>query len=772
MRKLVVLVGLVAGLWVSAAGAQTQCVGAASAGGTPDAITIPLLPCSTTTNLLLLTLSGANTTTSPTLQMTGFPALPITSTEGGSLGIGNLPGANATVLLYNTGTAWKLVSTSVMSGGALPVTEVELLGSVSGSITLKAPPVAGTNTVVFPAGSTDFSATGGTSQVLRQSSLGGAITVSQLAASDLSNGTTGSGAVVLQTAPTFVSNGGSPDLWATWRKTAVQDWAFSYSNTANLFSVPAMKIGNNGSPELNLYLADVAGGQRVWIWDGSTMPNIPTTGVPPTFAVKGDLLGGDYIGIDSNPAGYFIRANLSIPITSTTSIYSARNQIADTDGGASIVLTPVSNSGGAVDDGTLRLLAYGRGSGSAANSIRLAIRTGVNTAGDIWQVNGANGHFQAVTNNTYDIGAGGGGSPRSIYVGTSFGGPNGSASAPVYSFFNDTTTGLYLGGTGALALSTGGSLRITQTTSQTYIGLGATFAQQAIGDTVQVNTSSTGTGGIAIQQFSNNTSGPLLVLYKTRSTSVGTNSIVSSGDVLGAISFRGDDGTTSSRSAAQIRVLVDATPGASDMPGRIEFQTTRDGAASPTTAMTLDSNQMVSISNGYTQYLTVLGSAASGVTVSTGAGNLIMQSTGGTTTLNDAAIVLTNITTDATHTDRTICQDTTSKQIYFGSGALGVCLGTSSARFKRDINGVDYGLREVMELEPVRYFYRQGYGNDGERELYGFTAEQMAKVMPKLVSLDAGGEPNSTDLVGLVPVLVQALKEQQIEIEKMKGARR
>lgn len=51
----------------------------------------------------------------------------------------------------------------------------------------------------------NLSATGGTSQVLRQSTLGGAITVGQLAASDLSNGTTGSGSVVLATSPTLVT---------------------------------------------------------------------------------------------------------------------------------------------------------------------------------------------------------------------------------------------------------------------------------------------------------------------------------------------------------------------------------------------------------------------------------------------------------------------------------------------------------------------------------------------------------------------------------------
>jgi len=56
----------------------------------------------------------------------------------------------------------------------------------------------------------DLSGTGGTSQVLRQSTTGAAITVSQLAATDLSNGVTGTGAVVLDTTPTFITSLISP----------------------------------------------------------------------------------------------------------------------------------------------------------------------------------------------------------------------------------------------------------------------------------------------------------------------------------------------------------------------------------------------------------------------------------------------------------------------------------------------------------------------------------------------------------------------------------
>lgn len=51
----------------------------------------------------------------------------------------------------------------------------------------------------------DLSATGGTSQVLKQTTPGGPVTVSQLAASDLSNGTTGTTNVVLSVSPTVTT---------------------------------------------------------------------------------------------------------------------------------------------------------------------------------------------------------------------------------------------------------------------------------------------------------------------------------------------------------------------------------------------------------------------------------------------------------------------------------------------------------------------------------------------------------------------------------------
>ena len=75
--------------------------------------------------------------------------------------------------------------------------------------------------------------------------------------------------------------------------------------------------------------------------------------------------------------------------------------------------------------------------------------------------------------------------------------------------------------------------------------------------------------------------GSALMLGKSRGTSNGSNTIVQSGDTTGYISFQGTDGTALLQTAAIIS-QVDGTPGANDMPGRLVFSTTADGASSPT----------------------------------------------------------------------------------------------------------------------------------------------------------------------------------------------
>jgi hypothetical protein len=85
---------------------------------------------------------------------------------------------------------------------------------------------------------------------------------------------------------------------------------------------------------------------------------------------------------------------------------------------------------------------------------------------------------------------------------------------------------------------------------------------------------------------------------KTRATSIGSNTIVASEDTLGYIRWQGANGIGYDI-AAEIKAQIDGVPGASnDMPGRLVFSTTADGASSPTERMKIDSSGNINIDSG------------------------------------------------------------------------------------------------------------------------------------------------------------------------------
>lgn len=90
------------------------------------------------------------------------------------------------------------------------------------------------------------------------------------------------------------------------------------------------------------------------------------------------------------------------------------------------------------------------------------------------------------------------------------------------------------------------------------------------------------------------TSNPAWTAYRARG-SMTSKAIVVSGDTVFQLNAFGYDGATY-RAAARIDADVDATPGSSDMPGRMRFSTTADGAATVTERMRIDSAGNVGIS--------------------------------------------------------------------------------------------------------------------------------------------------------------------------------
>jgi len=106
---------------------------------------------------------------------------------------------------------------------------------------------------------------------------------------------------------------------------------------------------------------------------------------------------------------------------------------------------------------------------------------------------------------------------------------------------------------------------------------------------------------------------------KSRGSSVGSKTVVASGDSLGSIRFNGADGT-GFIAAAEINGEVDGTPGTNDMPGRLVFSTTADGANSPTERMRISQNGQVRVSNAL-EPLLLLSTSSAGTTNYILAGN-------------------------------------------------------------------------------------------------------------------------------------------------------
>lgn len=135
-------------------------------------------------------------------------------------------------------------------------------------------------------------------------------------------------------------------------------------------------------------------------------------------------------------------------------------------------------------------------------------------------------------------------------------------------------------------------------------------------------------------------------------------------------------------------------------------------------------------------------------------------------TATGAAVILSGLASDAATTDSTVCVKSSDGTILKGSGTLGICLGTSSARYKSDIQPITVGLSEIMAL-PVKSFYLDKKHGNPSKLMYGFTAEDCAKVLPVLAGMDIDARPNTCDYLGVVPVLVRAIQQQQAKIEQL-----
>jgi hypothetical protein len=234
----------------------------------------------------------------------------------------------------------------------------------------------------------------------------------------------------------------------------------------------------------------------------------------------------------------------------------------------------------------------------------------------------------------------------------------------------------------------------------------------------QIESSSTSGVAISNLRFSNNAFGPTFQLGKSRATTVNSYTVVNSGDTLGQLVWVGADGTDMLSQAASILAAVDGTPGTNDMPGRLVFSTTADGASSPTEALRLDKQQRMYNLQAYTA---TTGSSANVVVLSDGR---FLRS-------------------------------------------------TSSNKYKTNIETLEDSYADaVLNCRPV-WYQSTTEADNPEHGHWGFIAEEVAAIDPRLCFFkeeeDGRLEPEGVQYDRFVPHLLNLIKRQQSAIETLES---
>ena len=244
-----------------------------------------------------------------------------------------------------------------------------------------------------------------------------------------------------------------------------------------------------------------------------------------------------------------------------------------------------------------------------------------------------------------------------------------------------------------------------------------------------------------------------LNFLKSNTTSVGSNTIVSNGNTLGLITFQGNDGTEFVQ-AARIACEVEGTPGANDMPGRLTFSTTSDGASAPTERMRLTADGTLlgfSAANGF-----VSGhSAAAGTSAQLFMGVHSRTSTtaGGTTSFQ----VYTNGNVQNTNNS-------------YGS--------LSDIKLKENIVDANSQWDDLKAVQVRKYNFKEETGNPTHTQI-GVIAQELELVSPGLVyespdrdedGNDLGTVTKSVNYSVLYMKAVKALQEAMERIETLEAS--
>lgn len=97
----------------------------------------------------------------------------------------------------------------------------------------------------------------------------------------------------------------------------------------------------------------------------------------------------------------------------------------------------------------------------------------------------------------------------------------------------------------------------------------------------------------------------------------------------------------------------------------------------------------------------------------------------------------------------------------------GVLVHSSDRRLKTDIEDLPYGLKEILQLEPKQYYWKN---REQDSKSLGLIAQDVQQIINSIVhERDDENKTLSVSYTELIPVLIKAIQEQQKELETLKG---
>jgi len=99
--------------------------------------------------------------------------------------------------------------------------------------------------------------------------------------------------------------------------------------------------------------------------------------------------------------------------------------------------------------------------------------------------------------------------------------------------------------------------------------------------------------------------------------------------------------------------------------------------------------------------------------------------------------------------------------VYAGNGVI----QTSDRRQKKDITNLDLGLKEVLRLQPVRYSWKSDSTSSPK---VGLIAQDVRNVVPEVVVGNESKESLGINYAELVPVLINAIKEEHQQVTELR----